>query len=232
MNRRRFLAGAAALPLVAPAGRSLVIEGRDYALTDIVTPAAGDNTPSADYYAAAMAEILKQGALSGPPPVGRDRWGRVEGAIGWRTSDRRETTLQEMLLSQGAARVAPASDDHSFIERCFIAERAAREARLGGWRFDDWRIRDAATPERSRGFQIYAGAIASASERKGRVFFNFGAEYRSDFTASVATGAFRRWRVKPDLSLLAGRRAEVRGHVEDINGPSIDLVHEMQLRLF
>lgn len=236
MNRRRFLIGAAAVT-AAPAasfdGQSLMIDGREHALTDILAPKrrSGGDDPAADFFAAAISEIVRHGAYSGHASTTTDRWGRVEGAIGWRTGEGRETTLQEMLLSQGAARVAPQSDDRQFIERCFAAERAAREARLGLWRSDAWRILDAAKAEWSRGFQIYAGIIRTATERKSRVFFNFGEDFRSDFTASVARGAFRRWRQNTDLASLAGRRVEVRGYVESINGPSIELAHEMQLRL-
>ncbi|MEK7264482.1 MAG: thermonuclease family protein [Pseudomonadota bacterium] len=234
MNRRRFLIGAAAVTLAPDAsleGTSLFIEGRERALTDILTPATNGAGKEADFFAAAISEILRQGTPSGPAPIATDRWGRGEGAIFWRLGEGRETTVQEMLLSQGAARVAPQSDDFPFIERCFAAERAARDANLGLWAEDAWRIRDASKSEPSSGFQIYAGVIRSANERKSRVFFNFGEDFRSDFTASVARGAFRRWKQFPDIASLAGRRAEVRGYVESINGPSIELTHPLQLRL-
>jgi len=236
MNRRRFLIAAAAV-VASPGARfdqgRILVDGREYALTDILAPtrrADGDD-PGADFFAAAIQTIIREGAPIGAAPAEADRWGRLEGPVGWRTGAGRETTLQELLLSQGAARVFPLSADASFIERCYAAERAAREARLGNWRSGAWRIRDASRAEQSDGFQIYEGVIRAASERKSRVFFNFGGDFRSDFTASVARGVFRSWREKPDIAALAGRRAEVRGYVEYINGPSIELRHEMQLRV-
>ncbi len=237
MNRRSFLISAAAA-VAAPAktfdGRSVMLGGREHVLTDIVAPAtplSGGIEPASDFAAAALREIIRQGAPFGPVLTKTDRWGRLEGAIGWRTREGRATTLQEILLAEGAARVAPTSDDLAFIERCYAAERAARDARLGLWAFDAWRIRDAAKAEWSSGYQIYAGVIRAASERKGRVFFNFGDDFRTDFTATVAKGAFRRWTQQPDLLSVAGTRVEVRGLVEAINGPSIELLHAMQMRL-
>jgi hypothetical protein len=143
----------------------------------------------------------------------------------------RETTLQEFLLSQGAARVAPQSSDLPFIDRLFAAEDAARESALGLWTDSAFRIRDASRGEWSHGFQIYRGVIRAVNERASRIFFNFGDDYRTDFTATITKGALRRWRRKIDYSETVGKHAEVRGSVERINGPSIELKHEMQLRL-
>lgn len=237
MNRRRFLIGAAAVaasPASAFDGRTISLGGAEHILSDIQAPAStlsGRREPAADFAAAAIREILKRGA---PLPAGErklDRWGRIEGAIGWRTEDGRETTLQEVLLAQGAARVAPETEDLAFIDRCYAAETAARAARLGLWGFDAWRIRDAAAAEWSRGYQIYQGVVRTANERKSRIFFNFGDDFRADFTATVRKGAFRRWKRKFELQSAAGARVEIRGPVERINGPSIELLHEMQLRV-
>lgn len=236
MNRRSFLLGAAAAaaPLSSFDGRSVVLAGREHVLSDIIAPAArlsGGNEPASGFASTALNEIIRQGAPFGPALAKTDRWGRLTGAIGWRTREGRETTLQEMLLAEGAARVAPETDDLAFIERCFAAERAAREARLGLWAFNAWRVRDAAKAEWSRGYQIYAGIIRAASEHGGRIFFNFGDDFRADFTATIAKGAFRRWTHQPDLPSVAGTHVEIRGLVEAINGPSIELLHEMQMRV-
>lgn len=239
MNRRSFLiAAAAAAAAAAPAkafdGRSLTLAGREHVLSDIIAPAvrlSGGKEPASDFASITLNEIIRQGAPLGSTLTKTDRWGRLEGAIGWRTREGRATTLQEILLAEGAARVAPETDDLEFIERCFASERAAREARLGLWAFDAWRIRDAAKAEWSRGYQIYAGVIRAVSEHGGRIFFNFGGDFRTDFTATVSKGVFRRWAEQPDLLSVAGMRVEVRGLVEAINGPSIELLHEMQMRM-
>lgn len=240
MNRRSFLIAAAALGVRVPGrpfvdGQTVIIEGVERVLTDLIapspTPLSGRAEPFADYTRVVLEEAMRRGAPIVSPSAKADRWGRIEGPFRWRAPGGRETTLQEILLAEGAARVAPQSGDLQFIERCFAAEKAARDSGLGLWSGEAYRIRDASKPEGARGFQIYEGAIVSAADRNGRVFFNFGADFRTDFTATVAKGAFRRWRKELDIATLAGRRAEARGFVDWINGPSIELKHEMQLRI-
>lgn len=236
-DRRAFVLGAGALaisPSVAPFadGQTILIGGAEFFLTDIAAPStsplSGAAEPMADFAAAVLREALSRGALAGAPAT-LDRWERRAGAVLWRINGR-ETTLQEVLLAQGAARVAPQSDDFDFIERCYRAESAARAAALGLWSHKAYRIRDAGVAQAARGYQVYAGTIRTTAERGARVFFNFGDDFRTDFTASAARSSFRRWRGKPDAASFVGAKVEIRGPVERINGPSIELKHELQLR--
>ncbi|MCB2098938.1 MAG: hypothetical protein KDE05_15010 [Parvularculaceae bacterium] len=241
MNRRRFLIGAAAIA-AAPRhdfipfsdGQSVLLDGREYLLSDIVVPSStllsGASEPGAEFALAAFDEILRRGTIAHAGEA-TDRWGRMTGALAWRLAGGRLTTIQELLLGMGAARVAPESDDMAFIDRCFAVEDAARSAMLGAWSSEAWRVRDATRAEWSTGFQIYDGVVKNAEERRGRVYVNFGDDYRKDFTATVTGARFRRWTNRIDVAALVGRKVEVRGLVERINGPSIELLHEKQLRL-
>lgn len=232
MNRRAFFSGALGVATIgAPQdpffdGQSCTIDGRAHFLTEIIAPARFE--PGGDFARAALYALLAQTRRLRPAQA-EDRWGRVVGAVEI-VVGARVTTLQEVLLAHGAARVYPQSDDFAFIERCYRAEGAGRAARLGLWSLAAYRARDAAKAEPGRGFQIYEGSIQSVAERGGRVFFNFGEDYRTDFTASATRGAFRRWRGAPAANIFAGARVEVRGYTDWLNGPSIDLRHEMQLR--
>ena len=242
MNRRELIVGALSL---APTGarsaapffdeQSVTIMGRAHFLSDVVVPSPNGKHArhefASSYAAAVLEEVFKSGASIPVKTASLDRWARVTGPAPWRMPGGRETTLQEILLSQGAARVAPQSNDLPFIDRLYRAEDIARENALGLWTQRVFRIRDAALGEWSRGFQIYRGVILAANERNSRIFFNFGADFRTDFTATVSKGALRRWRRKIDYAAAAGREVEVRGIVERINGPSIELKHEMQIRL-
>lgn len=241
MIRRRFLIGAAAIA-AAPRhdfipfsdGQSVLLEGREYLLSDIVvpssTPLSGKPEPGAEFALAAFDEIRRRGTIVHAERA-TDRWGRMTGALAWRLAGGRSTTIQELLLGMGAARVAPESDDLAFIDRCFAVEDAARKASFGSWSEEAWRVRNAARAEWSTGFQIYEGVVKSAAERRGRVYVNFGVDYRTDFTATVTGARFRRWKNRIDAAALVGRKVEARGVVERINGPSIELLHEKQLRL-
>lgn len=244
MNRRGFLIAAAAFAGgAAPPrevgqfadGRSVFIEGREFALADAIAPAmsplGGKPEPAAPLAAAILESVFGGGARIAGDSERTDRWGRVVGPVGWRRATGEATTLEELLLAEGAARVAPQSDDFGFIARCYAAEDGAREKRLGLWREDAWRVRDAARAEWSDGYQVYRGVIRSASEHGGRVFFNFGKDFRTDFTATAARGAFRRWKNRTPLDAYVGASVEARGLVLRINGPSIKLKHEMQMRV-
>ncbi len=128
-------------------------------------------------------------------------------------------------------RVAPQSNDETLLDAYFAAEDRARTARLGIWALGAYVVRDTRDESRAYGFHIYRGAVRSTGENRGRVYFNFGEDFRKDVTATAARGAFRRWRRKEGLQFYEGRTVELRGLLEWINGPSIDLRHERQLRL-
>ncbi len=239
LTRRALLAGGAAM--VAPTrpdffdGQTVFDGGREIVLTDILAPSSaalwGGAEPGAAMAQETLRKIMASGTLVPDTTARLDRWGRAAGAARWRYADGGETTLQEALLAEGAARVHPQSDDDAMLDRYFAAEEDAHGAKRGLWMLDAYAVRDAGDARAAVGFQIYRGKIRSASDRRGRIFFNFGEDFRTDFTATLTKGAFRRWRRKDLVESYAGLTVEVRGLVERINGPSIALVHERQLRL-
>lgn len=238
-TRRSVLAGAAALA-AAPGrpdffdGQSVIAHGVERVLTDIVAPSPaslrGVFEPGADIALRALGEIL---AESKPLPGARsprDRWGRASGPALIVRADGTQSSLQAALLEAGAARVSPQSDEDALLDGYFAAEEAARAAKRGIWSLRAYAVRDATVEDRAFGFQIYRGVIRSTGENKGRVYFNFGGDFRTDVTATVTRGAFRRWRHKNALQSYENRMAELRGLVDWINGPSVELLHERQLR--
>jgi endonuclease YncB( thermonuclease family) len=239
LTRRSMLAGAAALA-AAPArpdffdGQTVVAGGAERVLTDIVAPSSsplhGRSEPGADISLRALQELLVAHA---PLPGARsplDRWGRAMGPALFVGADGRQLSLQIALLEAGAARVSPQSDDDALLDAYYAAEETARAARRGIWALATYAIRDVSDERGANGFQIYRGAIRSTDERRDRVYFNFGDDFRTDVTATVTKSAFRRWRRRDLFPSFAGMSVEVRGLVEWINGPSILLRHERQLR--
>lgn len=239
-TRRGVLAGALALA-AAPArpdffdGQTVVSHGAERVLTDIVAPSPaplrGGAEPGADIALAALRAFL---ADHHPLPGARsplDRWGRAMGPALYMKAGGAQTVLQTALLEAGAARVSPQSDDDALVDAYFAAEASARAALRGIWALSAYSIRDALDQRRAFGFQIYRGAVRATGESRGRVFFNFGEDFRTDLTATVTRGAFRRWRGDDPLASYDGRSVEVRGLVDWINGPSIELHNQRQLRL-
>lgn len=239
LTRRSALAGAAALA-AAPArpdffdGQSAMVDAQERVLTDIVAPSAsplrGGAEPGAGIALRALRDFL---AVSSPLPGARsprDRWGRAMGPARFIGAGGQETTLQAALLEAGAARVFPQSDDDALLDAYFAAEERARSGRRGIWAMDAYAIRDVRDERRAFGFQVYNGDVRSTGENRGRIYFNFGEDFRTDVTATVTRGAFRRWRRQDLPPSYVGREVELRGLVEWINGPSIELRHERQLR--
>ena len=238
MNRRKFLVkGAAALasPRRLPQlfdGQTVSIGDRGFFLSDIVVPTrnrlAGGGEPGANFSLTALQQTLSKGILGDAKDLITDRWGRLSGPVGWVTGEKL-TTLQELLLEAGAARVFPQSTAFDFIDRYLTVEAKARKEQKGNWCLPDWKIRSANDVRLLRGFQIWRGPVASVGGRGSRVYVNFGADYRTDLTATVTRGEMRGWRTKIDGE-LAGANVELRGVAVRINGPSVELRHELQLR--
>lgn len=157
-----------------------------------------------------------------------DRWGRRIA----RVLDAGGVSLQETLTEAGAVRVLPESADDAFIRRLLDREDEARAARRGLWRLSAYRIRNADdASDAVGGFHLVEGVILAAVKHGGRIYLNFGEDFRNDFTATAKSSAARRWRKDDliDLESLAGARVRTRGYVAWINGPSVEIAHPLQI---
>jgi hypothetical protein len=95
--------------------------------------------------------------------------------------------IQGAMISAGMARVYTWPDNRSCAAELIARERAARDAKRGIWALPYYRIR---TPTELNDeidtFQIVEGQVVSADEARGRAFLNFGADYKTDFTVTIA----------------------------------------------
>lgn len=162
-------------------------------------------------------------------PTSRDRNGRILAHLV------RDDGLwiQEAMLKGGWARVYTFADNHILADELYAAEAAARAARRGVWAEPFYAVRgpDPAGLTADTGtFQIVEGRVADAARVRGRVYLNFGEDYRTDFTVAIAPDVARLFAAaKRDPLALKGRAVRVRGYIRDFNGPSIDLTHPEQL---
>jgi len=246
-TRRACLAGLGAAFVTPAAGRDAIggaealagarfkLEGREYVLDDVIAPDESFPPGSAPAPYAGAARSALEAALDRGRPVietaRTDRWGRI---LCRAAMAGKEESLQAHLVREGALRVRPRSSNHGFIAGLLKIEAAAREAGRGLWRLDAYRVLNANRGEGAPAgaFVIYVGTVKKAAAYKGRLYINFGADYREDVTATARTRAFRRWRTNAfDPEKAAGRLARFRGALAWINGPSIELDHEMQIDL-
>jgi len=228
----------------------VLADGRSLRLSGIQMPrmarGAADAWPFAEAAHARLAALLREGPTllrhAGPraaPHADRhvDRHGRVWGFPA--AGDGR--AVQFHLLEEGLARVETTPDSRACAGMLLAAEQAARAAGRGIWSDPFYAIRDAADAaalERLEGsFQLVEGVVKEAASVRGRLYLNFGADRRTDFTVTVAPAGVKlfqngiRARLAGDPSMLAGQRVRVRGWIGRFNGPQIAVSHPEQIEL-
>lgn len=246
MNRRSVIAGAFSAAIASPssayaagarpqAAHAFNMGGEEFLLTDIISPAIPPNG-EAEPYAHAALEVQKRllagAGIDVSGMTARDRWDRRVGVARLQRTDDEPASLQLSLVQAGAARVAPQSEAFDLILSLLEAEDEARRATRGLWALDAYAAIDAnvANHRISPAFHIVQGRVVSATLRSGRLYLNFGADYQTDFTASLLARTMKQWRMPINPDIVIGRTIEVRGHVGFYNGPSLELTHEMQVR--
>jgi micrococcal nuclease len=143
--------------------------------------------------------------------------------------------VQAEMLRRGWARVYTFADNRQLATELYAAEREARAAKRGIWANAYYAVRaaDPAALKRDTGtFQIVEGKVAGTAKVKGRFYLNFGDDYRTDFTATIAPDAVTLFaRAKLDLLRLKGKTIRVRGYLRDYRGPNMDLTHPEQIEI-
>lgn len=159
----------------------------------------------------------------------RDRHGRILAHL----IDGSGVWIQGALLRDGMARVYTFPDNRAVADLMYAEEKAARAAKIGIWRHPFYRIR---TPDEANkdigSFQLVEGRILEAARVKGRVYLNFGADWRTDFTVAIGPQAAKTFRTAGfDPLTLKGATVRVRGWLKRENGPMIELSHPEPLEI-
>lgn len=174
-----------------------------------------------------------------------DRHGRILAHVFVAGGDGASLWLQQELLRLGLARVYTFRDNRACAAELLAVEGEARQARRGIWADPFYEIRDAADEQaldRLHGrFELVEGRVMSAAVVRGRIYLNFGEDWRRDFTVTVAPRDARLflddpiWRTLLDAADgqpgLEGRRVRVRGWLGRYNGPEMTLTHPEQIEL-
>ena len=141
--------------------------------------------------------------------------------------------VQEKLLRLGLARVYSFRDNRAMVPEMLAAERAARDSQIGIWGHGWYRIRqEKDLYDGLEGFQLIEGRVLNSAVVRGRVYLNFGEDWRRDFTITVAPRDRKLFdEAGFDYRGLAGRRVRVRGWLKHYNGPSIEVSHPEQIEI-
>ena len=191
--------------------------------------------PLADEAKRALAD-LALGRAVGLGYAGRrvDRHGRVLAHL-YRLDEtgQAELWLQGALLEAGLARVYSFADNRALVAEMLERERRARAGRRGIWTDPFYAVR---APEGVDGnvgsFQLVEGIVVDAAEVRGRIYLNFGEDWKSDFTVTLAP-AVRRLFMNEGIDPLGygGKKVRVRGWIKSFNGPMIEASHPEQIEV-
>lgn len=230
-------AGPAAVARVID-GRSLVAaDGREVRLAGVETviPVPGDEDEARVAAAQAAKAALETLVLDheidlAVAGAGSDRYGRLTAHVFVRTPSGMVLVQREMVAA-GHALVSPvpASPCRAYLQ---AAEREARARGLGLWGASYVVLKKAADPadilaDQGR-FALVQGTVASVRESAGVIYINFGRRWSDQFTATIlkrSEGVF----VAPKA--LAGRTIEVRGWIEERNGPAVEVTRSEQIEI-
>ena len=165
--------------------------------------------------------------LTSIPPK-EDRYDRIRvqafAGDGW---------IQYDLLGQGLARVSIAPDRMECAADLLASETRARSAHAGIWASPAYAIRSPQNLWPDLGtFQIVEGRVLNAIKRNGRAYLNFGSDWRTDFTVTVDAddiANFRKFGVDP-MSYV-GQTIRVRGLVQSLNGPEIEVPNPQSIEV-
>lgn len=158
-----------------------------------------------------------------------DRYGRILAHI--RSGD--GLWVQGRMITAGMARVYSFPDNRAEIAPMLKAEQVARTRGLGIWSHAFYAVR---TPDTVAAFinrfEIVSGKIRASANVKGRIYLNFGEDWRQDFTISIGKKARKLFiNAGIDLLSLTGESVRVRGWVKNRNGPMITLDHPERLEI-
>ncbi len=144
--------------------------------------------------------------------------------------------FQGEMLRRGLARVYTFPDNRACVADLLAQEAAAREEGLGMWGLDTYRIVNANELDRLNSregsYELIEGRVREAKNINGRVYLNFGTNYREDFTVTISPRDMKLFRdAGIDPTDYEGRIVRARGWVRLFNGPSIDATHPEQIEV-
>lgn len=173
--------------------------------------------------------VLNGRAVSiAPPDAPVDRWGRIQAHVFVHAgnSSERGFWLQARLVAEGRAIAYGPSDQQRCQGELLGREADARREARGLWASQPTLLRSADASETlisdENTFRIVSGRVTRVSESRGRIYLNFGSQWRKDVTALIPPEVMRTWPgPAPDFKSLRGKTVSVRGWVRNRNGPLI-----------
>jgi len=134
---------------------------------------------------------------------------------------------QGTLLALGLARVKTSAHNAHMAAQMLETEAQARKAKAGIWADDAYRVFNTEDAGNAIGsFAIIEGRIESVAIKKNRIYMNFGKDWKTDFTVSIAPEDKRQFsKALLDPLGWGGRMVRVRGSLREYNGAYMEVSH-------
>ena len=143
--------------------------------------------------------------------------------------------VQGEMLRLGLARVYTFSDNRAMAVEMLALEREARAAKRGIWAHDFYAVRRAENlAENLSGledsFQLVQGTVLKIAKISDYMFLNFGTDYKTDFTVVIDRKDWPRFgATAPEFYI--GKTVNIRGWLEQWNGPMLRISHPEQIEV-
>ena len=203
----------------------------DHLLSGIAGPDDDLHPEAADAARMALEALIAGQTLTLSPAGEPDRYDRTP--VQARLPDGRD--LAAALVETGWAMVWPRTGQDADFAALLDAEAAARSSQAGAWPdvFTVFASDPNTLAQRLDSAVIVEGRIVSSGEsRQGRLYLNFGLDWRTDMTLSATPSVRARFaEAGLDLATLEGAVVRARGWLYAENGPMIALTHTAQLEV-
>lgn len=223
-------------------GDTIVVDGRTVRLLGINTPErARENRPAEPGAAEAtrtLKELIKSTGKKHPEVRleydgnKMDRYDRLLAHVYLPDG----TWLNKKLLEEGGAHVYSFPDNRSHLDKLLAAEQQARSAEKGMWAHPDWQVLKAKglTPDARIGqFRLVKGTPLKAAKVGGKVYLNYGKNWREDFTVEIPEdflSLFKEDGIDP-VTHYPNKKLLVRGRLKPVNGVLITVTHPEQIQV-
>ena len=164
----------------------------------------------------------------------RDRYDRALAQVYALAPDgQQDLWVQAEMVRLGLARVYTWPEEAIDSDALYSIERIVRAKGRGLWSHADYAVCGPdpnALAQKVDSLQLVEGIVTSTANVRGRVYLNFGADYRTDFTVAVAKKHRKRFKAFDPIG-LEGARIRVRGWIELTNGPMIWASHPARIEV-
>ncbi len=143
--------------------------------------------------------------------------------------------IQQDILRRGGA-LTFMETNHENCRNALLDAESKNTARKGNyWRAKGIKFRATELDllsEKSGHFVLVTGVVRSIGDRSRRLYLNFGENWAHDFTVSIAKQGAGKFKGSMGfLTQLKGKKVQVRGVLENNQGPLIRVIDETQIQI-